>query len=113
MPHYSSEGAGPNDSCSTQIHDPQPVVAGLDSSGGATTTTMEPLTAHSVAELTARFLAARSVDQIFGLQGGHIQPLWDHLARLGVRIVDVRDEGAAVHMAHAQAMLDGTVGIVL
>ena len=72
------------------------------------------ITSHrSVAELVARFLVARGVDRIFGLQGGHIQPIWDHLAQLGVRIVDVRDEGAAVHMAHAHAQLAGAVGIVM
>src|SRR5512134_2809179 len=68
---------------------------------------------RSVAEWVARFLAARGVDRIFGLQGGHIQPIWDHLHRLGVRIVDVRDEGAAVHMAHAHAVLSGGVGVCM
>ncbi|MBX3634313.1 MAG: thiamine pyrophosphate-binding protein [Rubrivivax sp.] len=68
---------------------------------------------RSVAEIVARFLVARGVDRIFGLQGGHIQPIWDHLARLGVRIVDVRDEGAAVHMAHAHAALSGQVGVAM
>lgn len=70
-------------------------------------------TGRTVAEIVARFLVARGVDRIFGLQGGHIQPIWDHLAQLGVRIVDVRDEGAAVHMAHAHAALSGTVGIAM
>jgi acetolactate synthase I/II/III large subunit len=73
-------------------------------------------TAHprrSVAEIVARFLVARGVDRIFGLQGGHIQPIWDHLHQLGVRIVDVRDEGAAVHMAHAHAQLSGGIGIAM
>lgn len=69
--------------------------------------------ARSVAEVVARFLVARGVDRIFGLQGGHIQPIWDHLAQLGVRIVDVRDEGAAVHMAHAHAALAGGVGVAM
>jgi len=64
----------------------------------------------SVAELVARFLLARGVDRIYGLQGGHIQPIWDWLARLGVRIVDVRDEGAAVHMAHAHTVLGMPTG---
>ena len=64
----------------------------------------------SVAELVARFLLARGVDRIYGLQGGHIQPIWDWLARLGVRIVDVRDEGAAVHMAHAHTVLGMPAG---
>ena len=68
---------------------------------------------RSVAEWVARFLVARGIDRIFGLQGGHIQPIWDHLAQLGVRIVDVRDEGAAVHMAHAHAALSGQVGVCM
>jgi acetolactate synthase I/II/III large subunit len=68
---------------------------------------------RSVAEWVARFLVARGVDRIFGLQGGHIQPIWDHLHQLGVRIVDVRDEGAAVHMAHAHAALSGQVGVCM
>lgn len=67
----------------------------------------------TVAEIVARFLVARGVDRIFGLQGGHIQPIWDHLHQLGVRIVDVRDEGAAVHMAHAHAVLGRQVGICM
>jgi len=50
------------------------------------------------------------VDRIYGLQGGHIQPIWDWLHRLGVKIIDVRDEGAAVHMAHAHAALSDTRG---
>jgi acetolactate synthase-1/2/3 large subunit len=67
----------------------------------------------TVAEIVARFLVARGVDRLFGLQGGHIQPIWDHLHQLGVRIVDVRDEGAAVHMAHAHAVLSGGVGVCM
>ena len=65
---------------------------------------------RSVAELVADMLVARGVDRIFGLQGGHIQPIWDQLAQRGVRIVDVRDDGAAVHMAHAQSALQGAAG---
>ena len=68
---------------------------------------------RTVAELIARFLVARGVDRIFGLQGGHIQPIWDQLAQQKVRIVDVRDEGAAVHMAHAHAALSGRLGVAM
>lgn len=68
---------------------------------------------RSVAELVVDFLVARNVDRVFGLQGGHIQPIWDQLGQRGVRIIDVRDEGAAVHMAHAHAVLTGECGIVL
>ncbi len=61
----------------------------------------------------ARFLKARGIDRVFGLQGGHIQPIWDHVARQGIRIIDVRDEGAAVHMAHAHAELTGGFGVAM
>jgi acetolactate synthase-1/2/3 large subunit len=74
---------------------------------------MSALGARSVAELVVEFLVARNVDRVFGLQGGHIQPIWDQLAQRGVRIIDVRDEGAAVHMAHAHAALTGQLGVVL
>ncbi|MGL4242373.1 MAG: thiamine pyrophosphate-binding protein, partial [Beijerinckiaceae bacterium] len=70
-------------------------------------------TPDTVSEWIARFLKARGVDRIFGLQGGHIQPIWDYLHRLGIRIVDVRDEGAAVHMAHAHAELTGMLGVCM
>jgi acetolactate synthase I/II/III large subunit len=68
---------------------------------------------HSCAAWIARFLKERGVDRIFGLQGGHIQPIWDHAAQLGIRIVDVRHEAAAVHMAHAHAELTGELGVAM
>jgi acetolactate synthase I/II/III large subunit len=68
---------------------------------------------HSCAAWIARFLKERGVDRIFGLQGGHIQPIWDHAAQLGIRIVDVRHEAAAVHMAHAHSELTGELGIAM
>src|SRR6476469_3675855 len=67
----------------------------------------------TVAEWVARFIAARGPSRVFGLQGGHIQPIWDRLAANGVAIVDVRHEGAAVHMAAAHALLTGEVGVAL
>ena len=47
-----------------------------------------------VAGLIAEFLFKRGVDRVFSLCGGHILPIWDHLRRLGIRIIDVRDERA-------------------
>jgi len=67
----------------------------------------------SVASWIAKTLKARGVDRIFGLQGGHIQPIWDYAAQAGIRIVDVRDERAAVHMAHAHAELTGGFGVAM
>lgn len=68
---------------------------------------------NATAAWVARFLKARGVDRVFGLQGGHIQPIWDHVARQGIRIVDVRHESAAVHMAHAHAELTGALGVAM
>ncbi|HET7478089.1 MAG TPA: thiamine pyrophosphate-binding protein [Rubrobacteraceae bacterium] len=67
----------------------------------------------TVATLVARFLHERGVRRFFGLQGGHIQPIWDQAARLGVEIVDVRDERSAVHMAHAHADLTDEIGVAM
>ncbi|MDH3303371.1 MAG: thiamine pyrophosphate-binding protein [Acidimicrobiia bacterium] len=68
---------------------------------------------HSVAAWVARSLVNRGVTRVFGLQGGHVQPIWDFLAKAGVEIIDVRHEAAAVHMAHAHAELTGTLGVCL
>jgi acetolactate synthase I/II/III large subunit len=69
--------------------------------------------ASSAAGVAARFLKARGVDRIFALCGGHIMPLWMRAHAEGIRIVDVRDERAAVHMAHAHAELTGGLGVSL
>lgn len=65
------------------------------------------------AELVAEFLCRRGVRRVFGLCGGHIQPIWDAAARAGIEIIDVRHECAAVYMAHAQAELTGSPSVAL
>jgi acetolactate synthase-1/2/3 large subunit len=50
---------------------------------------------------------------VFALCGGHIMPIWMRLDAEGIRIVDVRDERAAVYMAHAHAELTGGLGVAL
>ena len=72
---------------------------------------MSRVQGRSAAEWIAEFVVRRGTKRVYGLQGGHIQPIWDQLAQRGVRIVDVRDEGAAVHMAHCHAVLTGEVGL--
>jgi acetolactate synthase-1/2/3 large subunit len=71
------------------------------------------LSQHSAAAVIARFLAARGVRRVYALCGGHIMPIWMALDALGIRIVDVRDERAAVYMAHADTLLTGTLGVAL
>ncbi len=67
----------------------------------------------TVAGVIARFLEERGVDRVFGLCGGHIMPIWMRLDAEGIRIVDVRDERAAVYMAHAYGQLQKTFGVAL
>ena len=71
------------------------------------------VTEQSAAALIARFLKARGVDRVFALCGGHIMPLWMRLDAEGIRIIDVRDERAAVYMAHAHAEVTGELGVAM
>jgi acetolactate synthase-1/2/3 large subunit len=66
-----------------------------------------------VARLIATYLARHGVERVYGLCGGHVQPIWDEAALLGIRIVDVRHEGSAVQMAHAEAELTGALGVAM
>src|SRR5947199_8870896 len=70
-------------------------------------------TASSAAGVVARFLKARGVDRIVALCGGHIMPVWMRADAQGIRIIDVRDERAAVYMAHAHAEITGALGVAL
>lgn len=63
--------------------------------------------------LIAKFLAERGVDHIFGLVGGHTQDIWMEAARLGIKIIDVRNEQVATQMAYAYAELAGKLGIAM
>ena len=71
------------------------------------------LSADSVAAVIARFLHSRGIDRVFGLCGGHIMPVWMAIDAAGIAIVDVRDERAAVYMAHAYGELKDTFGVAL
>lgn len=71
------------------------------------------LHADMAAGVIARFLKARGVDRIFALCGGHIMPIWMRCDAEGIRIIDVRDERAAVYMAHAHSELTGQLGVAL
>ncbi len=59
----------------------------------------------------AEALVAHGVETLFTLCGGHISPILVEAKRRGLRIVDVRDEAAAVFAADATARLTGRPGI--
>lgn len=74
---------------------------------------LPPLTGDTVAGVIARFLKAQGVTRVFALCGGHIMPIWMRLDAEGIQIIDVRDERAAVYMAHAHGALSGEPGVAL
>ena len=75
--------------------------------------TVPQVSPDSAADLIARYLKSQGVSRVFALCGGHIMPIWMRLHTHGIAIVDVRDERAAVYMAHAHADLTGEIGVAL
>ncbi len=64
-------------------------------------------------DLVAAELERQGVRAIFTLCGGHISPILVAAKRLGIRVVDVRDEASAVFAADAVARLTGTPGVAV
>jgi acetolactate synthase-1/2/3 large subunit len=60
--------------------------------------------AETLAELT---------DRVYGLCGGHAQPIRDATVDTGAEIVVTRDERAAVHGAHGDGAVGGDLGVAL
>jgi acetolactate synthase I/II/III large subunit len=64
------------------------------------------------ADIVARTLDAAGHTTIFTLSGNHIMPLFDAALGTRLRLIHVRHEAAAVHMADAWGRLTGRCGIV-
>lgn len=64
------------------------------------------------AQLAVEALQAEGVTRMFGLLGGHIQPLMEFAYRAGIDVFQFRHEQAAAHAADAWARLRGEVGVV-
>jgi len=65
-------------------------------------------------QLAARALQAAGVDCVFTLCGGHVMPIYIGCQELGIRVVDVRHEQAAVHAADAWARCNpGKIGVAV
>jgi acetolactate synthase-1/2/3 large subunit len=65
------------------------------------------------ADVLARTLAAAGVRNVFTLSGNHVMPVFDAALDANLRLVHVRHEAAAVHMADAWGRLTGEVGVAL
>ena len=63
--------------------------------------------------LAAKMLKAEGVEFIFSLVGGHIYPIYDACIKEGIKIIDVRHEAAAAHMAEGVALATGKPGVSL
>ena len=61
--------------------------------------------------LAAKMLKAEGVEYIFSLIGGHIYTLYDACLDEGIKIIDVRHEEAAGHMAEGLALVTGKPGV--
>ena len=64
-------------------------------------------------ELFARALQAEGIEFLFGLPSPEIDPLLVELEAHGIRLVPVRHEAAAVHMAEGLYKTTGKVAAVL
>ncbi len=61
--------------------------------------------------LVAEVLAKQGVQFLYTLIGGHISPIIVSADKLGIKVVDVRDEVTAVFAADATARLTGVTGV--
>lgn len=62
-------------------------------------------------DVIAGLLKSHGVRYLFTLCGGHISPILVGCKRLGIQVIDVRDEANAVFAADAVARLTGTPGV--
>ena len=65
------------------------------------------------ADILARTLDGAGLHTVFTLSGNHIMAVFDAALGTGLKLVHVRHEAAAVHMADAWARLTGQCGIAL
>ena len=65
------------------------------------------------ADIVVETLARAGVRKVFTLSGNHVMPVFDAALGIGIDLVHVRHEAAAVHMADAWARTTGEVGVAL
>jgi len=63
--------------------------------------------------LVARIFKQEGVDCIFGLSGGHIDPIFQACLDEKIRLIDTRHEQAAVFMAEGWAWITGKPGVAV
>ena len=86
---------------------PSPGLFGVQSASAA-----GPNRAHSGLALADQ-LRSLGFTTAFTLPGGHIAPILDGLAEVGVRLISARHEGAAAQMAQGWALTTGAPGLAV
>jgi acetolactate synthase-1/2/3 large subunit len=72
--------------------------------------TQQPVTT-TTADAIVGSLVSHGVDTVFGLPGVQTYPLFDALARSGIRVIGARHEQAAAYMAFGYAQATGRTGV--
>ncbi len=62
-------------------------------------------------QLVAHALKREGVKYLFGLCGGHINPIFDGCLDEGIEVIGTRHEQAAAHMAEAWSLVTGEMGV--
>lgn len=70
-------------------------------------------TALRGSDVVARTLIRAGIGRLFTLSGNHIMSIFDAGLDVGLELIHVRHEAAAVHMADAWSRLTGQVGVAL
>src|SRR3979411_1464806 len=65
------------------------------------------------ADIVARSLQRLGCSCVFTLSGNHIMSIFDAALDVGLDLVHVRHEAAAVHMADAHGRLTGQAGVAM
>jgi acetolactate synthase-1/2/3 large subunit len=63
--------------------------------------------------LAAQVMKNDGIKHIFGIVGGHIYPVFESCVELGIRVIDVRHEESAAHMAEGWALATGEPGVCI
>ncbi len=63
--------------------------------------------------LAAQVMKNDGIKHLFGLVGGHIYPIFEGCVEMGIRVIDVRHEESAAHMAEGWALSTGKPGVCI
>ena len=63
--------------------------------------------------LVAQVLKNDGIEHLFGIVGGHVYPIFEGCAEKGIRVIDVRHEESAAHMAEGWALATGKPGVCI